>query len=283
MNSKLIALSLLFAVTACSSTRDFRSYARTTVSITNMAGNSGGSGTVVFTSATESKILTNAHVCAVAEHGGTVNTEDGDRIYIKSWKVSQKHDLCLITVAKDLKHSAPLAAEAPSKLDESVVSGHPVLLPVIVNFGHFSEHRNIQVMTGYRGCTDAEKADPNTGFFCALIGKLPVLKTYDAQIVSNLIQPGSSGSGVYNTRGELSGVVFAGSGDIGYGMIVPYEYVAEFLLNEAKVMEEHTLSTDAAPSADQESKRDLDEKMVSACKTNKKNPLCAALDGTIHQ
>jgi hypothetical protein len=52
----------------------------------------------------------------------------------------------------------------------------------------------------------------------------------DARVVSNLIQPGSSGSGVFNQQGELIGVVFAGaSRDFSFGFIVPQEYVLDFV------------------------------------------------------
>jgi hypothetical protein len=53
-------------------------------------------------------------------------------------------------------------------------------------------------------------------------------------LVTATISPGSSGSAVYNSDMELSGVVFAGSGDLGYAWTVPYEYVRGFLLKESK-------------------------------------------------
>lgn len=42
--------------------------------------------------------------------------------------------------------------------------------------------------------------------------------------------PGSSGSMVLNENNELSGLVFAGLGrDISYALIVPTEYIIDFL------------------------------------------------------
>jgi S1-C subfamily serine protease len=200
--------------------------------ITNLSGNSGGSGTIISSNKDYSEILTNSHVCGVVERGGNVITDNGIKHFVTSYKKSSLHDLCLITVAEDLHVASKLAEASPKKYSLSIVSGHPKLLPTIISRGHFSSKLEVSVMIGTRECTVADQQTPATQPFCDLLGKLPIIKTYDAVITSALIQPGSSGSGIFNSNNELSAVVFAGSGDIGYGLAVPYEYVSQFLSEE---------------------------------------------------
>jgi hypothetical protein len=135
------------------------------------------------------------------------------------------------------------------------------------------------VMTGYRDCTPDEATNPATGLFCAIIGKLPVVRRFDARLVSNLIQPGSSGSGVFNHEGELSGVIFAGTGDFSYGFIVPYEYVANFLNTEIDTLPELSPDSNVNILGEQNpnAKRDLDIKFADAC-LKITSDLCSVLD-----
>ncbi len=68
-------------------------------------------------------------------------------------------------------------------------------------------------------------------------GGLPVITTYQARVTSNFIQPGSSGSAVFNSDGYIAGLVFAGSGPISWAHIVPAEYVNYFVNKESKLLE----------------------------------------------
>ena len=64
---------------------------------------------------------------------------------------------------------------------------------------------------------------------------MPILKTYDSQHTSALVLPGNSGSAVFNSDGEIAGLVFAsGSRELHYGIIVPHEYVKFFVEHESK-------------------------------------------------
>lgn len=206
-------------------------FSKTSVMITRNDGRSGGSGVVYSSTRNESKILTNRHVCEVAKYGGIVRS-DTKRAQVKYYQESETHDLCLITVNANFKVNTVLARTEPEVYDDSIVSGHPILLENIVTYGHFSGHEKITVLIGMRPCTPQEISDPTTAFFCGLLGGIPLVKTYEAQVTSNLIQPGSSGSAVFNKEGELAGLVFAGSGDLGFAHIVPYTYLVTFFENE---------------------------------------------------
>lgn len=202
-------------------------FSKTSVMITRYDGRSGGSGVIISSKRNESKVLTNGHVCNVVQNGGIVRSDDKKGM-VKYYQVSNIHDLCLITVSTNFRINTVLAPEEPEVYEDAIVSGHPRLLPNILTYGHFSGKEMISIMIGIRPCTPVEEEDPEVEYICELIGGYPIIKTYEAQVVSATIMPGSSGSAVFNKEGELSGLVFAGSGDFGYGMIVPYEYIANF-------------------------------------------------------
>jgi S1-C subfamily serine protease len=236
MKTKALILSALFCLTACAtsqkSTVQRNDTSAGSVMITNVKGNHGGTGLILHSSDTESVVLTNAHVCGVVEKGGVVSGRTG-KFLVSGYKVSAHHDLCLIKVETNLHHETRLADKAPlAYYDRVEVSGHPNLLPNVKTYGHFSGRDQMEVMTGMTPCTAADKSDPKKALLCFFIGGIPVVKVYQAQLVTATIMPGSSGSGAYNANGELSGVVFAGAQGLGYGWVVPYESVKNFVNSE---------------------------------------------------
>lgn len=209
---------------------------QSSVMITNIAGNSGGTGIIISSSETHSEILTNSHVCRVVEKGGLVTGQAG-KFLVASYKKSQMHDLCMITVEGNLKASTKVASKAPTAYYENaLVSGHPALMPNVVTSGHFSGRKVISVMKGIKPCTDEQANDPATALLCAFIGGIPDVMQYDSTLVTATIMPGSSGSGVYNSNKELSAVVFAGQDNFGYGWCVPYESMKNFLDHEVNAL-----------------------------------------------
>ena len=207
------------------------------VTITNIAGNSGGRGTVLHSSDTYSTVLTNSHVCNVVKNGGKVTGPAGSFL-VANFRQSKVHDLCLISVEGNLKAETKLADEPPTAYYESAsISGHPQLMPTVVTKGHFSGRRTISVMRGMKACTPEQQNDPNTGIICALVGGFPDIMQYDSTLVTATIMPGSSGSGVYNSKNELSAVVFAGAGDLAYAWTVPYESMKNFVEVESNFLQ----------------------------------------------
>lgn len=201
-----------------------------TVMITNLAGNSGGTGVVVSNSTTESEVLTNAHVCGLLKtNGGLVHAENGLVVSPSKYLISKTHDLCMVVVNANLGASTKIATTAPTVYSDSAAIGHPALMPTVVSRGHFSKRQIIQVMLGFQPCTAEDMSDDKIAGYCLFFGGIPLIKTFTAQLSSTTIMPGSSGSAVYNDKWELSGLVFAGQGELGYAYIVPYEYVAKFL------------------------------------------------------
>lgn len=260
----ILVLAICIVMSACvDSTRD-RSVSDTTVMITNMKENSGGTGVIVSSSPDKSTVLTNAHVCGVAKYGGIVSSKK-NKALVTSYQVSEVHDLCLITVNSNLGKSADVASRPPRDFGRAVISGHPSLLPTIVTRGSFSSKEFIQIMTGLRPCTQDEW-NSTLAPLCLFLGGIPEVKTYNAQVVSALISPGSSGSAVFNASGDIAGLVFAGSGAIGWAHIVPQEYVKNFMDNEVPNLKSTTpLLPGSAPS-----EQDAEKKLRDAC-TNKAN------------
>lgn len=210
--------------------------ASTSVKIVRLDGRSGGSGVILKSTKTVSYVLTNSHVCGVVEKGGLVVT-DRDSRAVTSYKKSQNHDLCLLTVAGDLGVNTEVASSAPESYTPAVAVGHPKLLPTIVTRGHFTGRQMISVMIGSRPCTDKDlEDDPDNALLCMFLGGIPLVKTYETQIASLLISPGSSGSPVFDEQGMIAGLVFAGSGDISQAFLVPQEAVFNFVYQEAPGM-----------------------------------------------
>lgn len=225
----IFVLSLLFIKVAANAevlypktTSDFK---RTSVRVYNPEKNSGGTGSIYMSNKNGSVILTNKHVCRLIEQGGYVEQNDKD-YEITAYKKFADHDLCTIYVEHNFKINLKISKQLAKASDTIYVSGHPHLLPHIVTKGHLSDNMDIRLIVGVKdGCS-------TNPFLCALLGGDPVIQKFDSQVVSNLIQPGSSGSAVFNAGGEIIGVVFAGSGDLSFGFIVPQKYLLYFMAME---------------------------------------------------
>ena len=198
-------------------------FKRTSVRVYNNSKRSGGTGSILNSSVSGSEILTNKHVCRLIEQGGFVEQEN-EYYPVDQYKKFTDHDLCLIKVKHNFNVNIVVSNKMAKPSDITYVSGHPNLFPHIVNSGHLSDDVKISLIVGLKECKNKKS------FQCMMFGGIPVIERFNAQVVSNLIKPGSSGSAVFNKDGELVGVVFAGYGrDFSYGIIVPQKYVVYFL------------------------------------------------------
>lgn len=232
MNKLVLILSLLFSQIAfgeVSLPKTVEELKETSVRIYNLEMNSGGTGSIYKSFDNATHILTNKHICRLIEPGGVVDYKNRQYL-ITHYKKFQQHDLCLVRIAVNLNVNLKIAQTINTVSSKAIVSGHPSLLPHIVTTGHLSERQDIQLIIGIKDCTTQDMIDnPET---CYFFGGMPVIETLDSQLISNLIKPGNSGSAVFNSSGEVIGVVFAGSGrDFSYGYIVPQIYLYYFLQN----------------------------------------------------
>jgi len=279
MNKIIIVLSML-SLMACSTSPD-KFIPRSTVMITNLMENSGGSGTIVATTDQNSYILTNAHVCGVVKAGGLIKNISGQKFVVSAFKVSKRHDLCLIEASGNAGPIAKISPEAPEMFDVVTVSGHPHLSPTIITRGHFSSKRVVSVVIGTRACSAADMSNPESAFLCAIMGLMPIIQTYDAIQVSALIQPGSSGSAVYGEDNKISAVIFAGSSDLGFGLAVPHEYVVGFLFNELESLPVVLPSTRVGEAVPQSSMtKDVLDQISEICSEHPEKTLCKKFNET---
>jgi len=204
-------------------------FAKVAVMITNPEHNSGGTGVVLDSRPGLTRILTNLHICRLIQRGGRVITDTNEEYLVEQFQTYTRHDLCVIGITADLGVRIKVAPQAPANYDGSYVVGHPRLLPTVITPGHFSKRQTIDLMVGLTPCDGKESEDE--AIACALLGGKPMTRVYTGQLTSSLIMPGSSGSGVFNSKGELGGVIFAGLEGLGYGYLVPWEYVHDFLTN----------------------------------------------------
>lgn len=188
----------------------------------------GGTGVIIASSTNESKVLTNGHVCNVLTNGGVAITTRGQRHTVAELLFYEHHDLCLATVKANLGPAADIAGRASADYSQATVSGHPRLLPNVVSTGHFSSHQIIDVWLGTKPCSYEQlRSKENIGKFCRFFRHIPVIKTYETRLVTAATMPGSSGSAIYDTSGDLSALVFAGNQATTFA--VPYEYLVDFL------------------------------------------------------
>lgn len=201
-----------------------------TVMITNMKGNSGGTGVFVESDGDDSVILTNSHICGLIKSGGKIVTDDGKVALAQAYVRDMEHDLCLVKVHIGSKSVAKMSSRPPRRYEPSTISGHPALLPTVITQGYYSDTIVIQVLSDIEKCTKEQMNNESTALVCLFFGGMPIINTYESTVVTATIMGGSSGSAVYNSSGELSGLVFAGSGKgISYAFTVPYSYVYDFL------------------------------------------------------
>lgn len=174
------------------------------VSVMVVGAKSGGSGVIYRSSDNGSDILTNRHVCeATKKKGGLVILEER-RYEVQAIKPSNMHDLCMVHVKENLHINTAISDKAPEFGDRIVVSGYPLLQPLVIVHGHLG---------------DPIQTDP------------------PAVMVTVMVQHGNSGSPVFNSKGEIVAVIFAFSGrsvDVGYGYAVPHRYVKAFVDRESK-------------------------------------------------
>lgn len=214
-----------------SKTKDF---AKTSVMIVDADARSGGTGVVLRSDAVSSEILTNKHVCRLIQDGGLV-IQGGNKYLVESYKKYPKHDLCLVKIQKSLGINTKISDTPPTDFEDALISGHPALLPHVLTRGDFSGRQIIQLLVGLKECSK-EDMEGQYGLYCMLMGGLPVIESFQAQLVTGTILPGSSGSGVFNAKGEISGLVFAGNGNgLGYAFIVPHEYLVDFMRTEKSI------------------------------------------------
>lgn len=204
------------------------------VKLTNLEGNSGGTGFYVKTPSGKIVTLTNGHVCRLAVNGVLMSRTDTDVDAVNVIAQYEDNDLCIVDAPEGTKTGFRVALYTRNT-ENIYVLGHPLLEPKTLTKGQLSGNMTIDVLQGYNVVPCEGKTyrqvlpDPND-LMAALLGiKYACIRTSDADIITANILPGNSGSPVLNAFGHVVGVVYAGSPGTGRGFIVPLTDVKEFL------------------------------------------------------
>ena len=189
----------------------------------------GGTGFQVKGPSGRVYTLTNAHICALAANGTlAAHVPNQKRItLIRVIEVRPEMDLCLLT-------SMPAAsglsvADSFREAEHLYVLGHPFLKPLTLSDGYTVSREFLEMPV------DVEPTDcvgpmmqmrEVRGFF----GMEPAcVQRFDAWDTTITVYPGNSGSPVFNTQGEVVGVVFATDQRTFRGAFIPLESVKEIL------------------------------------------------------
>ncbi len=194
------------------------------VSVLNRSGTSGGTGFVTRDVAGKHVIVTNDHVCEVAQGGYVVIVSDTGQGRIK--RVLSRNftrDLCVVEGID--APALSIADSSPTRFEKLQVIGHPLLGPTTPSEGSYLQDDIVPIGFGTKPdgtCPEsAESVDTFFGTFCVAHMEL--------SLTSISIFPGNSGSPVLNREGKVVGVINSGDNRTTYGNFVPLRYLKEIL------------------------------------------------------
>lgn len=191
----------------------------------------GGTGFAIKGKSGKEYIMTNKHVCGVADANGNVRIKSGGKFYTRKVMYRDSvHDLCLIQGIKGL---APITIGSNQNVGEyQYVIGHPGLRDLTTSVGEYIGRTTVQLIieAATRQQCDGKvyELSPFQQLFMGM--EFVCLKSYEALSTSAVIYGGNSGSPVVNVWGNLVGVAFAGSTEQERdNFLVPLRYIKSVL------------------------------------------------------
>jgi S1-C subfamily serine protease len=217
----------------------FHTVGRSVVSVVIPSNHaSGGTGFNVKTPSGKVVMLTNRHICQLAENGvlEVSTTQEPERYYrVSVREESRTTDLCITDPAPT---SASISLARSVSVGEQIgVLGHPHLEPNTLSLGMVTNKQTITLPFGfnipeekcaYYGGKTLEAPPLAKMFFGIESGCFTDIESYRTTAV---VYGGNSGSPAVDVLGRLTGVLFAGNTRSNYGFIVPLEKIKEFLKN----------------------------------------------------
>lgn len=197
----------------------------------------GGTGFNVKTRSSKTVMLTNRHICNIAENGklDVEFPKESGRFYsVYVREISRTTDLCITDGVPSLP---ALTLASYANVGEGIaVVGHPLLQPITMSRGMITNAEDVELMSHPN--PTQESCDKEGGKILVLpedhiarffgVGSVCLI-TVSAQRTSAVIYPGNSGSPAVNVFGNVVGVLFAGDTRTNFGSIIPLKDVKEFL------------------------------------------------------
>lgn len=210
------------------------------VSIYGSAG--GGSGFHVKTKSGDTYILTNNHVCNLANDDDMVIVHDVLKRALKRRVVKRHktHDLCLVEAMPGFKGIA--TANSFYKGEVVTLVGHPSLRPLSLSKGEVIGSRKISLIIGFNltkercfgelySVTEFAQGNP---FLIIMLEQLGVKNIcyadkLESTMFNGISYGGNSGSPVVDFYGNVVGVLYAGGQQVTDAYVVPLSVVKKFL------------------------------------------------------
>jgi S1-C subfamily serine protease len=235
---RVLALVLIFTFISAKGPEIHSAYIRSyvgdrTVLVSGARG--GGSGFFVKAASGKTFIMTNQHVCELADSNGMLNIQLENTKRVFNRRIVEKyenHDLCLIEGIGD---TDGLKLASSLDIGETIgLIGHPKLQPLTLNKGEYIGDKFIKIVVAINiekdQCPGEYKKYKNS-VVSNLFGvdSICIRKYYSSQITA-YSRGGSSGSPVVNFFGNVVGVLFAGNRmDQFETFMVPLTDIQEFL------------------------------------------------------
>lgn len=227
----LIFLLLILAIPTHSEWIKYRELHIWGKSVVRLLGSGGGGTGFQVMMNGKQYTLTNDHVCALAQHGFLIG--DSQYVAIQGLKVllhSPDTDLCLLAPMKGLP-ALELGNRDFGKGERLTILGHPALRPLEASHGRAALTTFMDVMIGI--ITSSQEARqctlPKNRIVDLLFGLIYACVIHvEGQDTSAKIEPGSSGSPVVDSRGDVRGVAFASDNATHRGAIIPFHSIRQF-------------------------------------------------------
>jgi len=180
------------------------------------------------------RVLTNKHICKMAKTGFEFHDENIKNIrYAEIEKISENHDLCLMKPLSVFKDQTKLDISFNEiKLGFTVyIAGYPGGRPLSVAKGEFIGNRDIELAEDLKkGEICNGKIEENNPLVFIFTGVRHIcIQKLNADQHNLIAYGGNSGSPILNNKGQVIGVLFAGSDQPTDSLAVPLSYIKQFL------------------------------------------------------
>lgn len=194
----------------------------------------GGTGSFVRAKSGKVVILTNHHICQLAEDGKLDVSYFNGSATVKVIKSYLYNDLCTIEAPEGV-NSGLSVARSVTKGEIIYSMGHPLLEPLTVSSGEYSASVTVDILDSIN-TPKSECNGPTYKFqeidnpLLRMFGMFSVcVRILDATSSTMNILPGNSGSPVVNIYGNVVAVAFAANESGVHSYLVPLSDVKAFL------------------------------------------------------